>query len=132
MTYSKTHQRFSNNLNKPEALTNPENFLGPNYETVLNFWRWIDSLSVEQWKVVDDHYRNLDPATRDAAWDAARAAARDAAWDAARAAAGYAAGYAAGAAAWDAARNDTYDLIGMHLLLEQGKKLIFVPMFDGL
>ena len=124
MTYSKAHQRFANHLNKPEALTNPENFLGPNYETVLNFWKWIDSLSVEQWKVVADRYRNLDDAAWDAAWVAARDAARDAAWDAAWVAAWYAAWYAAGSA--------TYELIGMHLLLEQGKKLIFVPMFDNL
>ena len=120
MTYSKTHQRFSNRLIKPEALTNPQDFLGPNYETVLNFWKWIDSLSVEQWNVVADRYRNLDHAAWDAAWYAARItagyAARDAAWDAA--------GYAAGSA--------TYELIGMHKLLEEGKKLIFVPMFDGL
>jgi len=124
MTYSKTHQRFANRLNNPEALTNPENFLGPNYETVLNFWRWIDSLSVEQWKVVNDHYRNLDYAAWIAAWDAAWYAAESAARNAAVYAAGYAAGDAAGAA--------TCELIGMHLLLEQGKKLIFVPLFDSL
>jgi hypothetical protein len=152
MTYSKTHQNFSNRLNKPEALTNPENFLGPNYETVLNFWKWIDSLSVEQWKVVADRYRNLDDAARSAAWNAARyaawSAARSAAWDAAGSAAWSAAGSAArdaarsaawdvsrsaaGYAAWSAARDATYELIGMHILLEQGKKLVFVPLFDGL
>jgi hypothetical protein len=152
MTYSKTHQNFANHLNKPEALTNPENFLGPNYETVLNFWKWIDSLSVEQWKVVADRYCNLDDAARSAAWDAARYAARDAAgsaagsaaWNAAWSAAGSAAWDAAGSAAWSAARDvarvaawnaagyATYELIGMHILLEQGKKLLFVPLFDGL
>ena len=124
MNYSKSHQHFANRLNNPEALTNPENFLGPNYETVLNFWKWIDSLSVEQWDVVADRYRNLDPA----AWYAARSAAWYAARDAAWYAAGNAAGYAAGYAAWYA----TYELIGMHILLEQGKKLTFVPLFDGL
>ena len=132
MSYSKAHQNFSNHLNKPEALTNPQDFLGPNYETVLNFWKWIDSLSVEQWKVVADHYHNLDPAARSAAWDAAWSAAWDAAGTAARAAAGTAAGDAARDAAGYAAGYATYELMGMHLLLEQGKKLIFVPMFDSL
>jgi len=148
MTHSKSHQRFSNNLNKPETLTNPQDFLGPNYETVLNFWKWIDRLSVEQWKVVDDRYRNLDYAAWIAAGCAAWTAARTAAWYAAGDAAGYAAGsaagvaarsaagYAAGVAAWSAAGSAawyaTYELIGMHLLLEQGKKLLFVPLFDGL
>jgi hypothetical protein len=140
MTYSKTHQRFSNRLNKPEALINPQDFLGPNYETVLNFWKWIDSLSEEQWKVVADRYRNLDPvagyAAGAAARDAAGVAARDAAWNAAESAAWNAAKSAAGAAAGDAAGAAagyaTYELIGMHKLLEEGKKLIFVPMFDSL
>jgi hypothetical protein len=122
----------------------------------LNFWKWIDSLSEEQWKVVADRYRNLDPvaesaaryaagyAARSAAGDAARSAAWYAAWnaagDAAMSAAWYAAWNAAGDAAkyaaryatWDAAGYATYELIGMHLLLEQGKKLTFVPLFDGL
>ena len=164
MTYSKAHQNFANYLIKPEALTNPQDFLGPNYETVLNFWKWIDSLSEEQWKVVTDRYRNLDDAARsaarsaawdaagsaawdaardaawdvarDAAWYAARDAARDAAWYAARDAAGSAARYAARDAAGSAARYAagyaTWELIGMHILLEQGKKLVFVPHFDGL
>jgi hypothetical protein len=128
MTYSKTHQNFSNRLNKPEALINPQDFLGPNYETVLNFWKWIDSLTVEQWNVVDDRYRNLDSA----AGNAAESAAGYAAWDAAESAAGYAAWDAARYAAWDAAWYATWELIGMHILLEQGKKLIFVPLFDSL
>jgi saccharopine dehydrogenase-like NADP-dependent oxidoreductase len=124
MSYSKTHQNFANRLNKPEALTEPQNFLGPNYETVLNFWKWIDSLKQDQWQTVTDRYHNLDPAARNAA--------RDAAWNAA----GNAAGAAAGEAAWFAARGTagiaTWELMGMHILLDQGKKLVFVPLFDSL
>ena len=132
MNYSKSHQLFAEYLENPKALTNPQEFLGQNYETVLNFWKWMDSLNQDQWSIVADRYRNLDPAARNVAlytaWpavrDAARDAALDAAWEAARDAAGGAAGYAAASA--------TYELMGMHLLLEQGKKLVFVPMFDGL
>jgi hypothetical protein len=160
MNYSKAHQNFSNRLQRPEALTNPQNFLGPNYEAVINFWWYMDSLTETQWTEVARRYRALDPATVDAAWDAAGAAARSAAWpaagvaagfaagsaardaagyaardaarDAARYAAGYAAGYAAENAAWSAAGNATYELIGMHTLLNEGKDLLFVPLFTDL
>ena len=144
MNYSKAHQRFSTRLQNPEALTNPQDFLGPNYETVLNFWWTIDSLTETQWKEVVRRYRALDPA----AWDAAWSAAGDAASYAASYAAGYAAWYAArdaagdaawdaawdaaGDAAWSAAGYATYELIGMHTLLNDGKTLLFVPLFNNL
>jgi hypothetical protein len=116
MNYSKAHKNFSNRLHKPEALNNPQDFLGPNYETVLNFWWTIDSLTGDQWNEVARRYRALDPA----AWDAARYAASYAAWD------------AAGDAAWSAAGYATYELIGMHTLLNDGKTLLFVPLFNDL
>jgi hypothetical protein len=53
---SKTHQAFSRRLNNPRVLTNPEEFLGPNYEEVLNFWLILDELSEEQWRVVKERY----------------------------------------------------------------------------
>ncbi len=33
-TISKSHKRFSERLNNPRVLTNPKEFLGPNYEVV--------------------------------------------------------------------------------------------------
>jgi hypothetical protein len=128
MNYSKAHQNFSNQLQKPEALTSSQDFLGPNYETVLNFWWFMDSLTETQWKEVDRRYNSLDYA----AWYAARDAASSAAWYAAgyaaSSAAWYAAGYAAGSAAWYA----TYELIGMHTLLNDGRDLLFIPLFNDL
>jgi hypothetical protein len=144
MNYSKAHKNFSNRLQNPEALTNPQNFLGPNYETVINFWWVIDGLTENQWNEVARRYDALDAAARDAAWAAAGYAARDAAWAAARdaamsaawSAAGNAARDAAGSAAryaaWDAARSATYELMGMHTLLNDGKDLLFVPLFNDL
>ena len=126
MSYSKAHQNFSTQLQKPEALTNPEDFLGPNYQTVLNFWTFMDSLTEDNWNEVARRYNALDSAARNAAWSAA--------WSAARDAAGYAAAYAARDAArgvaWVAAGIATYELIGMHTLLNDGKTLLFVPLFD--
>jgi hypothetical protein len=128
MNYSKAHQNFSNRLQRPEALTNPQDVLGPNYEAVINFWWYMDSLTIDQWKEVARRYRALDPAAQYAAWDAAQYAA----WDAARSAAWPAAYYAARYAAWDAAGDATYELIGMHTLLNEGKDLLFVPLFNDL
>jgi hypothetical protein len=134
MYYSKAHQNLSNELQNPEALTSPQNFLGPNYETVINFWWFIDGLTEDQWNEVARRYDAARGAARGAASDAARIAARIAARDAA--------GYAAWRAAWDAARDAagdaariaariaTYELIGMHSLLNDGKELAFVPLFD--
>ena len=125
MNYSTTHKNFSTELQNPEALTNPQDFLGPNYETVLNFWWTMDSLTETQWNEVARRYRALNQA----AWYAAESAAWYAAWYAAS----YAAVYADWSAAWSAgsaAGDATYELIGMHKLFEQGKSLTFVPMFD--
>jgi hypothetical protein len=84
----------------------------------------MDSLTETQWNEVLRRYRALDPAAlspaRYAAWYAARYAAKDAAW------------YAAWDAAWDAAKYATYELIGMHTLLNEGKDLLFVPLFTDL
>jgi hypothetical protein len=128
MNYSKAHQRFSTELQNPEALTNPQDFLGPNYETVLNFWWTMDSLTETQWKEVVRRYDALDLA----AYDAALSAAWSAAWDAAGYAAGSAARYAACYAAGSAAGSATYELMGMHTLLNDGKTLLFVPLFNDL
>jgi hypothetical protein len=144
MNYSKAHQNLSTELQNPEALTNPQDFLGPNYETVLNFWWTIDSLTETQWKEVARRYDALDSAAWDAAWyaagdaavSAAGYAAYDAAWyaagDAAVSAAGDAAVSAARSAAWYAAGDATYELIGMHTLLNDGENLLFVPIFHNL
>jgi hypothetical protein len=128
MNYSKAHQNFSNRLQEPEALTNPQDVLGPNYEAVINFWWYMDSLTKDQWKEVARRYRALDPAAEYAAWDAAWVAAGDAARYAAKDAAWYVAGDVAGSAAGDA----TCELIGMHTLLNGGKDLLFVPLFNDL
>jgi hypothetical protein len=97
-----------------DVLTNPEKYLGKNYQTVLNFWTFMDSLSEDQWKEVASRYNAIDHAARAAAWDVAR----DAASTAARAAAGSTAGYVSGSA--------TYELIGGI------ENPVFVPLFDNL
>jgi hypothetical protein len=125
MTYSKAHQCFADCLNNQRALEHPEDYLGSNWKDVLNFWWYLECLSEEQWKIVWERYWALDPKIQGAAWKAARDAALDAAVDAA------AACVAAGNAAYAAlgAGYATYELIGSHRLLEQGKPLTFLPLF---
>jgi hypothetical protein len=128
MTYSKSHQLFADRLNNQRALEHPEDYLGVNYKDVLNFWWFLDDLSEYQLKIVKERYWALEykvqaaawKAARDAAWEATYAAWR-AAYDAVQNSVAYAAGYAAAYA--------TYELIGSHILLEQGKPLTFLPLF---
>ena len=130
MKISTIHQKFADYLEKPEALQHPENFLGPNWLTVINFWLFLDTLSKEQLKTVTDCY--------DAAWWHTRNAARYAAWyDVALSAARPADWTTAGEAAWGAAFGEaaawaTLEIIGSHILIEQGKSLFFLPMFNDL
>ena len=53
---SKIHQLFSEYLKNSRVLENPEEFLGENYEAVLNFWLILDDLSREQLKKVEKLY----------------------------------------------------------------------------
>jgi hypothetical protein len=125
---SKTHKRFSERLNNPRVLTNPKEFLGPNFEAVLNFWLILDDLSEEQIEVVNERYDDFYDGNR-SEWRKAR----DLAMDASVVGAGYA-DYAFWAA-WDvtyssAARWATLELIGMHKILENHQQpLTFFQMF---
>jgi hypothetical protein len=60
MKISKTHQRFSNLIEDPKALTNPEDYLGPNWKDVINFWLYIDILSEEEMDKMNNRYWSLD------------------------------------------------------------------------
>ena len=128
MNISKAHKRFSELLNNSEVLTNPEEFLGPNFEAVLNYWLVLDGLSEEQWKTIkgrywdfcDNQYSEWDKATDEAEKASEETIGREFAHDAAW-------------ATWDgyvwAARWATRELIGMHKILEQQKPLPFFNMF---
>ena len=128
---SKAHQRLSERLNNPRVLSNPEEFLGPNYKTVLNFWLRLDELSKEQLKVVRERYYaffNENPSE----WYKAADLARDASYEVVGANYANYAGYAVwGVTISDAACRATRELIGMHLILDQEKPLTFFEMFLG-
>jgi hypothetical protein len=118
MTYSKIHQAFSERLNQPDVLTNPEKYLGPNWEDVLNFWIYLDTLSDEEKKKMYDRYQTLEYTVRDSSINVAMDVAHEvigwgfseAAWDAAR-----------GVTGWVIFGNATDELFAHHILLEQNK-----------
>jgi hypothetical protein len=126
---SKTHKRFSERLNNSRVLTNPEEFLGENFEAVLNFWLILDDLSEEQWRVVNERYwafynENLSE------WDKAANLAIVASEEGVG---GKYADNAGWAACWyvtksEAAEWATEELISMHLILKQ-KPLTFINFF---
>jgi hypothetical protein len=69
MNYSKTHKWFASQLNRyhiineQDVLNNPENYLGPNYKELLNYWFYWDSLSKEQRNVYQNRKNSLDTQT---------------------------------------------------------------------
>jgi hypothetical protein len=118
MTYSKIHKRFSERLEQPDILTNPEKYFGPNWEDVLNFWIYVDTLSEQDKEKMRQRYRDLDNDVRDAAIIAAMdAAAEFVCWEF-RTEALYA---ARGVTGWWVFGNATWELISHHKLLEQNK-----------
>ncbi len=125
MKTSKTHQKFANWLTTPRALSNPDEFLGPNWKVVLNFWLYLDTLSDEQLNTAHRRYRalgwvNLDNA-HDLAYEAALATlSMGMSYSVARSSPGDASGYA------------SRELIGAHKILEQGQTLTIVPLFMDL
>ena len=127
---SKIHQRFSERLNNPRVLENPEEFLGENYKAVLNFWIILDELSKEQWRVVKERYdafywENYSECCK----------ALDLACNASREVVGFNYAYRARWAAYhvtfsEAADWATIELITMHKILEvRQQPLTFIPMF---
>jgi hypothetical protein len=121
MTYSRTHKRFSELLKKPDALTNPEKYLGPNYQDVLNFWIYLDTLSYLEKREIVERYYALN--------DYVRHYAIDAAWNATKVVVGEDFRRAAWRAACDVTGcnvfcDATYEIIGHHKLEEPSKPLL--------
>ena len=76
MNYSNLHQGVPNKLQSSEVSTEPQNFLGPNYQSVLDFWALLDTLTEQQWIQVIDRYNALEDSTKvdggESAWYAAQ------------------------------------------------------------
>jgi hypothetical protein len=121
MKISNTHQRLSDNLKNTEVLTNPEPFLGPNWETVLRWWLYYESLTDEQENELYRRYCAIDRDTRKHAYDLARNATievigadnRQVVW-----------------CVVPYPTTITYELIALHKLKEKGIQPTFLPLID--
>ncbi len=71
MNYSENHKFFAwrlnhenYNINKQDVLDYPEQYLGPNYKELLNYWFYLKSMSNEQWKKYNERLSELPSQTR--------------------------------------------------------------------
>jgi hypothetical protein len=126
MKIPKIHKEFYYYLKEPRALTNPEDYLGPNWKDVINFWLYVDGLSEIKRGSVEVSFWNLDEDVRESARDAARSVARKVIrasnvnllwW----------------ASYWVTNKSyvfaeATKELIAQHKILEQDKTLVFLPL----
>jgi hypothetical protein len=127
MTISKTHKRFADLLENLDVLDHPENFLGPNWEAVINFWLYLDTISKKQSIVVLKRWRALSAEERCIYYSRAGGPARVTikhSWNAV-----YSVYY-------DyvhlAAKYASLEIIGLDKLLAQGHQPVFFPMFLNL
>jgi hypothetical protein len=125
MKLSITHKNFI--MQCPDSEVNPEKSFGPNYQTVLNFWLWLDTLTKEQLLTVGNRNsastmdrKSVDDFTKklvDAELQYKLIHSIPMSYN----------GNYRGPALFG-----TYELIGMQEILYCGKDLNFIPMFDGL
>jgi hypothetical protein len=136
MKISKAHKEFSNCLQlrygipKQDALNFPEKYLVLNWEAVINFWLYLDTLSYNQLKVVDERYWGLSQEERIISRN--KAFNSTLTYELPTFVAGSSAFYTVSSDPYitkTAARCSTYELIGLQKLLEQGHQPVFFPMF---
>jgi hypothetical protein len=129
MKISKIHQGFANRLYPQDALNHPENFLGPNWREVINFWLYLDTLTEDQLRVAQKRYFALRDIERDIAYSRVSNGI------------GVAINFYVPAGhvalcgvtcANNAARYATYEIAVLEELLEQGHEPVFFPMFLNL
>jgi hypothetical protein len=105
--------------NNPDAIENPEKHFGSNYESVFNFWTFFDTLTQEQKELL----RSKDLSTEfysGKVFTAFRSTVGRTA-----VLSNYLGSHMTGAMV-------TYEIIGMHILLEQGHSLYFIPLLENL
>jgi hypothetical protein len=129
MKISKAHQRISDWLEEPKVLTNPEDFLGPNWEDVINFWLYLDGLDEKEMDEMEESYWDLGKHVRHPALDSAH----NASWVACKEVVGWEVRDVTRDATYDVIKRNVFvhatnELIAQHNLLEQDKALVFLPL----
>jgi hypothetical protein len=111
--------------------------LGPNYETILNFWHYVETISKEEYvNIIAAYFENQDVAYKEKyshrklledIVDSITRLTENTIWNNCHALRnrGLASFDGCCVIAWA-----TDELIAMHELFEQGHKLLFVPLFN--
>jgi hypothetical protein len=130
--YSKAHQNLAQLSDSPDVYNNPEKYLGPNYASVLNFWWYLESLTVKQLLELENKYM-LNYGKYNARYDALVSHAEGIL------------GYRRRANVSHSSRSHVRDiifqfpnipapvsleLIALQTILDKGEELIFIPMLS--
>ncbi len=130
MKISKTHKEFAKRLNKQDVLNRPEIYLGPNWEAVINFWLYLDTLTEEQLKVVGERYVALNKKKRHISISNARVASVTIKYEQDAEIAAYCSvSSTQSVGVKTAAYYATCELLGLDKLLKRGHQPVFFPMF---
>lgn len=114
-------------------ITNPEFFelLGPNWKTILNFWTFIDRLTIEQWnRILFNNFEgnydyNVFITAEAGAITEKTFAIQHSTWYVAYV-------INANINVRNVARYVSYELVAMHEILNAGRTLIYLPLFENL
>jgi hypothetical protein len=141
MKISKSHQNFVYTLQglhvipKQDVLDHTEKYLGPNWEAVINFWLYFDTLTEEQLEVVIERYYMLNVEElriiENKVWSVLNAA-RDTTKHAYEAIGFALHSVSSFYCAKVAVAYATLELIGLEKLLDQGYQPVFFPMLLNL
>jgi hypothetical protein len=135
MKISKIHQNFANRFRVicitlvQDCLDYPERFLGQNWEEVINFWFYLETLSKDQLRVVRERYWDLSYEDQDRACKAAVDSASSYSYNVSMLKYAYSSVSHNVPYAHFGAYYATLELIGLQKLLDRGHQPIFFPMF---
>ena len=142
MNYSKIHAHVAeyDAIDRDEILNEPQNYFGPNYQTVLNFWWFVESLQEVHLSKVTELYdeefqisgwkeesRVLNNVEERIDLDFLSSAIGDSILEEIPHPE-----YSIRQSRHGAIFNATCELIAMDIIFERGGTLVYVPMFDDI
>lgn len=119
MKISKSLERYI--ARYPDFLEDPESYWGQNWKTALNYWAFLDTLSVEQKRKVHERYIKIN-SYHTFSWSSYHQASGK---EQSTCISLYSGGCISLAMPF-------YEIIAMHLLLEEDYQLKYVKMFENL
>jgi hypothetical protein len=128
MEHSKTLEKFISEWHPLDCLLTPEKYFGPNYESVFNFWTYIDTLDEEQLRSVERSSRIISRSHKDTLVNIATKTVYNqyCVWDTASES------YRNGITACFSLGYATLEIVCMHKLFDEHYRLFYLPLFGNL